>query len=91
MMTITISMDDDGKISGECCKDEAGPVLGHDLILALGMMETAKNALLAGRWGVMDSEKKRARGFKPVNYVGEKKPRRSSGKLASGVTTDETQ
>jgi hypothetical protein len=80
MMTITITMDDNGQISSECCKDGVGPVLGHDVILALGMMETAKNAMLAGRWGVMDSEKKSARGFKPVSYVEKKKPRRPAAK-----------
>jgi hypothetical protein len=76
---LTLGEDPAFGVSCEAHKTGSNPN-PNDVIIALGMMESAKMAMLAGRWGVMDEAKKRQLGFPQLgtDYKPIKKAKRST-------------
>ena len=62
MIKIQIELHADGKITTEAWRENQDPT-AVDLVTIVGALETAKGAMLAGRWGVLDAEKKRQLGY----------------------------
>lgn len=66
MIRIELSINDDGSIKCEAWRITPGPLSHNDTLTVIGMLESAKMAFLAGRWSVLDSEKKAGVGCPPL-------------------------
>lgn len=73
MIQIHLREEESGYIFCDAVQTSGNKLSHIDVMTVVGMLETAKMSLLAGRWGVMDAEKKEVRGFAELTEGYERK------------------